>query len=90
MEENEITSNIEYRLSCIEKSIDELKAYFIETIKQQKDIESLTKTTEDLDKRLEVLEKKPSTWIETTISSGISALVGLFLGFIFIKLGLKS
>ena len=98
MEETiENKTTIEFRLNSIEKSIEELKSYIIETKMQQKDIDVIYKTLEHLEemctaleKRIDALEKKPISHWNNAISTIISTLFGGLVLFILYKLGLKA
>lgn len=98
MEETiENKTTIEFRLNSIEKSIEELKSYIIETKMQQKDIDMIFKTLEHLENmyaslatRVEDLEKKPIGHWNNAVSTIISTLFGGLVLFCLYKLGLKA
>lgn len=87
--EQEDTKTIEYRLNNIEKSIEELKTYIVETRMQQKDIDFLFKSIEKINGRLETLEKKPAARYEILVSHALTTLVGGLVGYMLFKLGLS-
>lgn len=99
-EEKNINNNedtIQFRLSSIEKSIEELKSYIIETKLQQKDIDLIYKKLEHLETdvgtlnaRLDKIEKKPAKKFEEIISYVWYFVIGGMIGFLFYKLGIKN
>lgn len=100
MNEENITTNentIQFRLSAIEKSIEELKSYIIETKLQQKDIDLIYKKLEhletdvgNLNTRLDKLEKKPARKFDEIISYIWYFLIGGAIGYLLLKLGIKN
>lgn len=93
--DNETTKTIDYRLNSIEKSIEELKSYIIETKLQQKDIDLLYKTIEHLQSdnecltnRVDALEKKPTVRFENIMQYVAIALISGLVGYILNQLGL--
>lgn len=86
---------IQYRLNCIEKSIEELKSYIIETKLQQKDIDLIYKKVEHLETevcglgdRLDKIERKPAVKFEEIMSYIAYFVIGGVVGYFLIKLGI--
>lgn len=105
MEENNINveekKTIEFRLSSIEKSIEELKDIIVETKIQQKDINIIYKSIQQLEtslsnlnERIDAIEKKPANRFENLMqgimSYALSVVIGAVIGYILMKIGLKS
>lgn len=93
--ENKEISTIYYRLNSIEKSIEELKSYVLETKLQQKDIDILHKSIEHLQqdneeiaKRLDSIEKKPVSYFENITQYVAVALISGIIGYILNQIGL--
>lgn len=100
MEEETIKNNedtIQFRLSSIEKSLEDLKSYIIETKLQQKDIDLIYKKLEHLETevgsfngRLDKIEKKPAKKFDEIISYIWYFVVGGIIGYLFLKLGIQN
>lgn len=93
--ENKDISTIDFRLNSIEKSIEELKSYVLETKLQQKDIDILHKAiehlqqeNEELVKRLDTIEKKPVSYFENITQYIAIALISGIIGYILNQIGL--
>lgn len=89
MDEMNNEPTIEFRLSSIEKSIEELKSYIIESKLQQKDIDLIHKTLSDfkddiktLDERLDLIEQKPAKRYEDIVGTVISCVMSGLIGFL--------
>lgn len=99
-EEKTINNNedtIQFRLSSIEKSLEDLKSYIIETKLQQKDIDLIYKKLEHLEMevgsfngRLDKIEKKPAKKFDEIISYIWYFVVGGIIGYLFLKLGIQN
>lgn len=100
MNEENITINentIQFRLSAIEKSIEELKSYIIETKLQQKDIDLIYKKLDhletdigNLNARLDKVEKKPARKFDEIVSYIWYFVISGIIGYLFIKLGIQN
>lgn len=100
-EEKNIKNNnedtIQFRLTSIEKSLEDLKSYIIETKLQQKDIDLIYKKLEHLETevgsfndRLDKIEKKPAKKVDEIISYVWYFLIGGAIGYLLLKLGIKN
>ena len=99
-EEKTINNNedtIQFRLSSIEKSLEDLKSYIIETKLQQKDIDLIYKKLEHLEtevgsfnNRLDKIEKKPAKKFDEIISYTWYFVISGIIGYLFLKLGIQN
>ena len=85
---------IEIQLSNIEKSLEDLKSYIIETKLQQKDIDLIYKKLEHLEtevcsfnERLDKIEKKPAKKFHEIISYIRYFVISGIIGNVFLKVG---
>lgn len=95
-EEKTIKNNedtIQFRLSSIEKSLEDLKSYIIETKLQQKDIDLIYKKLEHLETevgtlniRLDKIEKKPAKKLDEIMSYIWYFVISGVIGYIFAKI----
>lgn len=80
---------IEKRLDKAEKEIDNLKNIYI-TIKELTcEMKAIKEDTNSINERLSQVEKEPAENWKNISSYIVTTIIGLIIGFIFVKLGLK-
>ena len=89
----EITmETLNYRLEQLEKSVSELKELLVNCKLQDKDIETLKAEAQDLDKRVDNLEKAPSeakaNWFDKTLDIVFKLAITAIVGIVLAKIGL--
>ena len=94
---NNNEDTIQFRLTSIEKSLEDLKSYIIETKLQQKDIDLIYKKLEHLETevgsfndRLDKIEKKPIKKADEIKSYVWYFLIGGAISYLFLKLGIQK
>lgn len=101
IEMDEMNAAIEYRLSAIERTLEEVKGVVVEDRMQSRDIADLQKTVGEFlaainahDKRLRSLEERPAReraekW-QTAVDMVFKAVLGAAMAVVLMKIGLAS
>ena len=89
----EITmETLNYRLEQLEKSVSELKELLVNSKLQDKDIETLKAEVQDLDKRVDNLEKAPAEakarWFDKALDIVFKLAITAIVGIVLAKIGL--
>lgn len=89
----EITmETLNYRLEQLEKSVSELKELLVNSKLQDKDIETLKAEVQDLDKRVDYLEKTPAevraSWFDKAVNIVFKLAITTIAGIVLTKIGL--
>lgn len=89
----EITmETLNYRLEQLEKSVSELKELLVNSKLQDKDIETLKAEVQDLDKRVDYLEKSPAevkaSWLDKAVNIVFKLAITSIVGIVLAKIGL--
>lgn len=90
---SEITmETLNYRLEQLEKSVSELKELLVNSKLQNKDIESLKAKVEELDGRVNTLEKAPAetkaSWFDKGIDIVYKLAITAIVSIVLAKIGL--